>query len=815
MDSDPAKQPDSEELTFRAFSQSDFERGEMAALPLPGITTVMPSATGAGPSKSSDPGALGLVRNQEPGPVRSDGVVFGKYRLLRKLGDGGMGTVWLVEHIRLGHARALKIIVSEVTDNPINRRRFEQEGKILAKLSKHPNAVPVHDSDFVDGFAYIEMDYQEGSTLRARLDAGKTMPLDDVRWILRELCDVLGAAHGLGIVHRDIKPQNIMIVPDPSTPRGERVKVLDFGIAKIVRDGAADTGSLTMQTEGSYLGTVPYSSPEQLGLPGPAGTDPVVDHRSDIYSLGVLLYEMLVGVRPFSGNRTQLMFHHAHTPPPPFAVRAPDAEVPPAIEAVVLQCLEKDPAKRPQSVHELFEIFDKAIPPSARLEELSTVSAEPPHQQVSDQPRPLDKPVKPSSRETRITKSVKSGVELVRRRPRRAVFGLLSGAGVIGLTFAGISMWRPNPDPGSSVSRSSGRDLVGPTIPPRIQNWLDDHHLERVGKDLSQDWPTEVKRTDRTSQHLVLLGAYYLPKGYEPDSPSGTGKGGLPKVLKSHRDDDSRFILIEGDEFTMGAFGDHNRFETDEEPGHRVKLSTFYMQESEVTIGQFERFCKDHGFKELHPMARPFFDAWAALKADKGLAPQGIPQYPATGVSHELAEQYAREIGGELPSEAQWEFAARSGGQERVYVWGNDRKGLVEGKYQKANLNNADGQLSSVFAWPTDTTDQGILGLTGNAREWCRDYWQSYPSKIVDPDPVVLTPKAKAPAVFVIRGGSFQTPSEFARVTWRSGRGGIDQKASGEGLPDVGFRVVLEVRARPESLPSQGDGTASLDSEKP
>src|SRR5262249_48819600 len=252
------------------------------------------------------PGSTGLWEDEDSIPVDPNALLFEKYRLIRKLGDGGMGSVWLVEHIGLEQLRALKVIKSEVADNERNRLRFRQEAKILAKLSRHPNAVPVHDTGFAGKFAYIEMEYIEGQTLRKRLEETGRTPLGDAVWILGEICAVMGEAHRLGIVHRDIKPQNIMVVPDPAAARGERVKVLDFGIAKIIRDAAAETAASLTQEHMGPLGTIPYSSPEQLGLPPTGQTQAVVDHRSDIYSLGVLLYEMLTGVRPFTGTHTKI-----------------------------------------------------------------------------------------------------------------------------------------------------------------------------------------------------------------------------------------------------------------------------------------------------------------------------------------------------------------------------------------------------------------------------------------------------------------------------------------------------------------------------
>src|SRR5262249_19346209 len=148
-------------------------------------------------------------------PVDAQGILFGKYHLIRLLGRGGMGEVWLVEHIELEDQRALKLIKADLADKS-SRRRFQQEAKILAK-PKHPNPVAVHDAQIVGDHAYIEMESLQGKTLRNYLTPEHALPLPRILFFLGELCAVLGQAHKLGIIHRDIKPENIMILSDPES----------------------------------------------------------------------------------------------------------------------------------------------------------------------------------------------------------------------------------------------------------------------------------------------------------------------------------------------------------------------------------------------------------------------------------------------------------------------------------------------------------------------------------------------------------------------------------------------------------------------
>ena len=310
-------------------------------------------------------------------PASAEGYLFNKYRMLHKLGGGGMGFVWLVEHVALEQQRALKIIRSEVADDPVNLDRFRREARILAKLSRHPNAVQVYDTGFVGKFAYIEMDYLEGQTLKNRLEQDGVMPLADVAWFLGELCAVLGEAHAPGD-----RPPRHQAPEHHDRPRrlhragragqGPRFRHRQDRPGRRGRHGRHDPAYRGLP------GDLPYSSPEQLGLPLQGRREAAaVNHRSDIYTVGVMLYEMLVGTRPFMGIPTKIFYDHVHTPPPPFAESARAADIPADVEAVVRRCLEKDPELRPQSVHELWESFKAAAGEISFVGETTTRVREP------------------------------------------------------------------------------------------------------------------------------------------------------------------------------------------------------------------------------------------------------------------------------------------------------------------------------------------------------------------------------------------------------------------------------------------------------
>jgi serine/threonine protein kinase len=370
------------------------------------------------------------------------------YRIERQLGRGSMGVVYLAEDVQLRRKVALKILAPTLTDDELFRRRFDRESQSAANLD-HPNIVPVYAAGEAGGSLYIAMRYVGGGDLRTLLEAKGPLSLKQATSIIASVADALDAAHAQGMIHRNVKPANILI---NGRSGQEHYYLSDFGITKIVSSGRSLTST------GQIVGTIDYMAPEQIqGKP--------VDGRADLYALGCVLYQCLTGVVPFAREETAaLMWAHVHDEPPPVTARRPD--LPPEIDNIVSKAMAKQPADRYATCRELaLALRAVAADPAASNESekvfLSTLA---PCSMTINDARPTYAPVR-----ARVTAepSERSGVGApVTASPTQRRWRWLAACGVLARAWA---------DGLGSVF-----DVTGITSASRLKSWPSAwEHLEK------------------------------------------------------------------------------------------------------------------------------------------------------------------------------------------------------------------------------------------------------------------------------------------------------------------------------------------------
>ncbi len=278
-------------------------------------------------------------------------IFLGRYEVTRLLGEGGMGRVYLARQVDLGRQVVIKVMHEHIAADTKFRERFQREIRLMGNF-QHPYAVTLYDFSLNDPLGpCIIMEYIRGVNLDTLLAKNGRFTPARVGRLLGQLCEVLEAAHGQGIIHRDLKPANLMIV-DADSPR-EKIKVMDFGLAKDI--DAVTLRKITETNCDFAVGTPGYICPEQV-------RGETMDHRGDLYSVGVLVYELLAGRLPFPGpSSMDMLLAHATEMPPTFAELGLGDWIPPQVEEVVMRCLAKDPADRPQNARELSALYEAAL----------------------------------------------------------------------------------------------------------------------------------------------------------------------------------------------------------------------------------------------------------------------------------------------------------------------------------------------------------------------------------------------------------------------------------------------------------------------
>ena len=670
---------------------------------------------------------------------------IGKYKISGEIGKGGMGVVYRGLDPMIGRSLAVKTIRLDILKGESGRedalKRFLREAQAAGNLS-HSNIVTIYDVGEHEGLIYIAMEFIDGCSLENLLQQKRKFTLQEISHLFAQIGSALDYAHRQGIVHRDIKPANILVGQDL------KVSIVDFGIAR--------TAASTMTQTGMLMGTPRYMSPEQI-----AGKK--VDSRSDIFSLGAILYEMLTQHNPFAGESiTTVIYKIMHAKLPPLSDF--NKQLPAGLEAVVKKALARDADARYRSCGELLADLKKCaldVPDGATLRESNV----PDHDT-----KLLD-----------ATGKTLSSVFGKRRRPLLFFLGALLGLLLL-VFFVYGPFGRKNVQPPvqgeefslpattPSVGESETRDVAnGETVPdqPGPAAALPAGASESAPENALAQTPAASADQDRNQTVAAVSEAAPAPPmpRVQPDeslaaAAASNKKGFLERIFFNG----TVMVQIRQGNFTIGS--PRGQGDADEHPAHKVFISDFWLGKTEVTFEQFDLFCREAG--------RP-------LPADEGW---GRGSRPVINVSWDDADNYCRWLAQKtgrnfrLPREAEWEKAARE-----KYPWGWSPP--TPSQVNMKGKTDGFAFTAPVGSFAAGASPYGILDMAGNVWEWMADWYDpGYYQTAASRDP-------QGPAAGknrVVRGGSWRDGLELIRSANRSSE-----------LPDrrlnvLGFRVAMDYR---------------------
>jgi serine/threonine-protein kinase len=624
-----------------------------------------------------------------------DSIFDERYRIHEKVGEGGMGKVYKATHIHMDTTVAIKILHTHLASDHVALSRFRREARAAAQIV-HPNAVRVIDFGVTrdTGIAYLVMEFLEGCDLRERLRVNPRMDFEQAVSIFRQACAGVHAAHLKGIIHRDLKPDNVWLL---KTEDGtETVKVLDFGIAKLrtLNEGA----SMAVTQQGMVLGTPHYMSPEQC-----RGEE--LDPTSDIYSLGVIFFEMLTGDVPFQST-TPIAIVHKHIFEQPPGPRQRREDIPPQVETVLLRSLSKEKSGRQTTAIELASEIEHAFFSAGHQFRLGPYTMQFSSSQMTSG-IPSESSFAPPSIGQKIGGQFNSSVDTLNTQAK--------GTAPVG-----------------SFKQST---LLGASTAPTLA--VESGGLFRFTDASGNLNKAKVSAVGGLVILIALISVWFAvlrPRRVEPvsnaNTPANANRGTTDPVP-------SGMILINGGKFVMG-----NNISDDpaEAPEHEVTVKSFYIDKYEVTNQQYYEFVKDSGY------AIP--DHWS-----NGRFEEGQENFPVVNVSWNDAQAYARWAKKRLPSEEEWEFAAR-GQDRRLYPWGKQFSAVnANTKESGKNSTTLVGSFGSAGASPFN-----VMDMSGNALEWTASPYKLYPGSEAKP----------VDGVMVLRGGSFTQDQFLATATARS-----------------------------------------------
>jgi serine/threonine protein kinase/formylglycine-generating enzyme required for sulfatase activity len=661
------------------------------------------------------------------------GQSLGRYHILEQLGKGGMATVFKAYDTTLERDVAIKIIRRDAfPPNQIGRilKRFEREAKALARLS-HPNIVKVLDYGEFEGSPYLVLEYLPSGTLKEKL--GRPLPWKDAVRLLLPIASALQYAHEQGIVHRDVKPSNVLI-----TRSGEPM-LSDFGIAKILE--SEETATLT--GTGIGVGTPEYMAPEQwTGQAGP---------QADIYSLGVVLYELVTGHKPYMADTpAAILLKQAKEPLPRPTLFVPDLSE--DIEKILIKALAKKPTSRYKSMDGFAAALEYLLTGKKRTAKPAAVLAEPEREHTGDLATvgQSDSQATVREEETRdeLEKSFTARPATPAHQkkaglPRTAWFAIIGVGSCLGVAIlAGI------------VAFAFGWIQIGSPS----------HQAEGTGTQIQESSPGTYATW--TTQALLTQAAFPtvsftlspVPSDTFVQAPTATPLGiGSTWTRPS---DGMVMVYVPAGEFIMGMeaedalwicsqyFNDCEQFwnwYTNAAPVRTVYLDSYWIDSTEVTNAMYA-ICVQAS--ACDPPAS--YSSYLNQRSSYYNNPQ-YANYPVVFVSWRAADTYCEWAGGHLPTEAEWEKAAR-GTDGRYYPWGNTLPNCSLTNYQTGYGDFCVGDTKAVKSYPSGVSVFGAYEMAGNVWEWTSDWYdETYYSTMPSRNPHGPSSGTK----HVLRGGSF------------------------------------------------------------